>query len=203
MMFSQRALAAMAVLTLACADSGPTTPEIGNTSEKINRNRPAAPLVLPASGVLEDGGTFSGTVAIHRFDLVGDGQIQASGLLNGAAITADGATHDITNVAFATIVDLSAGAANLSLSVSGGPALQQGAACRILFLDLGPIFLDLLGLQLDLSPIVLDLSAQPGPGNLLGNLLCAVVHLLDGPGLFSAITNLLNQINTLLGSAGL
>lgn len=63
-----------------------------------------------------------------------------------------------------------------------------------LFLDLGPLFLDVLGLQVDLSQIVLDVSAVPGANNLLGNLLCAITSLLDLPGSIIAIVNLLNAI---------
>lgn len=37
-------------------------------------------------------------------------------------------------------------------------------------------------------------------GNLVGNLLCTVVHLLDGPGLLASVFNLLDTINSLLGS---
>jgi hypothetical protein len=47
------------------------------------------------------------------------------------------------------------------------------------------------------DPIVVDIRAEPGPGNLLGNLLCAVAGLLDG-GPFAAIDRLLDQINRLL-----
>jgi hypothetical protein len=73
-------------------------------------------------------------------------------------------------------------------------------ACRILFLEIpGGIYLDLLGLVVDIQPIELEIRAERGPGNLLGNLLCAVVGLLDGGGLLSGIENLLNQINNLLG----
>ena len=63
--------------------------------------------------------------------------------------------------------------------------------CEILHLDLGPLSLDLLGLQIDLSRVVLDITAQAGAGNLLGNLLCAVAGLLDNPG---GLARLLNQI---------
>jgi hypothetical protein len=48
---------------------------------------------------------------------------------------------------------------------------------------------------------VLDITAEQGPGNLLGNLLCAVAGLLDPPtgggglgGLLNGIIALLNQI---------
>ena len=61
-----------------------------------------------------------------------------------------------------------------------------GASCDILNLSLGPIDLNLLGLQVELDdcdggPVTLDITAEPGPGNLLGNLLCSLAGLLDGP----------------------
>jgi hypothetical protein len=61
----------------------------------------------------------------------------------------------------------------LATSPSGNPA------CPILDLQLGPINLNLLGLVVQTSPICLDVMAQPGSGNLLGNLLCQVARLLD------------------------
>lgn len=54
------------------------------------------------------------------------------------------------------------------------------AACPILNLSLGPIHLDLLGLNVDTSPICLDVTAVPGSGALLGNLLCGIANLLNG-----------------------
>ena len=198
------ALTAAALLALGCADAGPTAPEINDdASQKINKNRPAAPLVLPAAGSLPDGGTFAGTVTIQRFDLTADGQLQVTGVLTGTATTVDEVTQSITQ-AFTTTVNLSSHPGVLaSRSATGTTAQEQEEpGCGILFLDLGPIFLDLLGLQLDLSQIILDLSAVPGPSNLLGNLLCAILNLLNGPAIFSAVINLLDQINTLLGAVG-
>jgi hypothetical protein len=55
-----------------------------------------------------------------------------------------------------------------------------GATCPILNLSLGPINLDLLGLNVDTSPICLDVTAVPGSGALLGNLLCGIANLLNG-----------------------
>jgi hypothetical protein len=70
----------------------------------------------------------------------------------------------------------------------------------ILNLDLWPLKLDLLGLVIDLSAISLDVTAVPGAGNLLGNLLCAVAGLLDGPGNpLGGIAALLNRLLTGLG----
>ena len=89
------------------------------------------------------------------------------------------------------------------LPTSGGasPAANDvsiAATCRILDLVLGPLDLDLLGLKIHLNRVVLNIVAESGPGNLLGNLLCAIAHLLDGrPALrnvLDAIVDLLNGI---------
>jgi len=50
-----------------------------------------------------------------------------------------------------------------------------------------------------LNQVVLDITAQSGPGNLLGNLLCAVAHLLDSNASVTALANLLNSILGQLG----
>jgi len=78
--------------------------------------------------------------------------------------------------------------------------ISLGAERRgsILDLTLGPLHLDLLGLVVDLNQVHLTITAERGPGNLLGNLLCAVAGLLDQGGNGNAIQNLLDQINAIL-----
>ena len=138
---------------------------------------------LPVSGTLADGGTFEGTISNLDASANRAGDLVVSGVLNGTATDATGEVTQITDQAFTTTA-----------------ALQPGGACDILFLDLGPIFLDLLGLQVDLSQITLDINAVPGAGNLLGNLLCAITGLLDNPGNpTNAIAGLLDRIFALLG----
>jgi hypothetical protein len=85
------------------------------------------------------------------------------------------------------------------MTIEGTPVTSRLAApgdCDILNLVLGPLDLNLLGLQVDLAEVVLNIVAVPGAGNLLGNLLCAVAGLLDGPGL----GGLLDQIGQILNS---
>ena len=73
--------------------------------------------------------------------------------------------------------------------------LQATGTCQILNLTIGPIDLNLLGLIVHTDTIHLQITAQSGPGNLLGNLLCSVAHLLDNPsGQLAGVVNLLNNI---------
>jgi hypothetical protein len=88
-------------------------------------------------------------------------------------------------------------------SVSPADAKRAAAAaapCPVLNLVLGPLDLNLLGLQVHLSTVLLNIIAQPGPGNLLGNLLCAVAGLLDSTPVSGALSGLLTQVSALLNS---
>jgi hypothetical protein len=76
------------------------------------------------------------------------------------------------------------------------------ASCDILNLVLGPLDLNLLGLEVHLNQVVLDIVGTTGAGQLLGNLLCAVAGLLDGGGALGQISALLNQILAILNGLG-
>ena len=71
---------------------------------------------------------------------------------------------------------------------------QPPDVCPILHLELGPLDLNLLGLRVQLNQVVLDITAERGPGNLLGNLLCAIAGLLDGVDLGEVLGNLLQNL---------
>ena len=162
---------------VACADR-----EVTGPSELTPQYAaPSATLVESVTGAIV-GGAFTGTARITEFGFE-DGELVVSGVLSGVAVVGGVATS-IVDQAFTT---------GTTLTSSGT------GKCGILFLDLGPIFLDVLGLQVDLSQVVLDVSAVAGAGNLLGNLLCAVVHLLDNPlGSLNGLLNLLDRINDIL-----
>ena len=88
--------------------------------------------------------------------------------------------------------------------VTSGAAVSgvSAASCDILNLVLGPLDLNILGLEVHLNQVVLDIVAVTGAGNLLGNLLCAVAGLLDGGTALSQIAALLNQILGILNGLG-
>jgi len=88
----------------------------------------------------------------------------------------------------------------VSLPLRNGSVVETRQPCDILNLVLGPLDLNLLGLHVTLNRVHLHIEALPGPGNLLGNLLCAVVGLLDQTSLLGELrlTNILNRILNLV-----
>jgi len=140
----------------------------------------AAAVPVPIDQVIPGVGTFTGTFTLDQVVSQG-GNLVAVGTVTG------------------TLTDL---VGNVIGSVTDLPVqvpLTATATCDILHLELGPLDLDLLGLVIHLDKVVLDIDAQSAPGNLLGNLLCAVAHLLDSNASGNALANLLNRILGLLG----
>ena len=135
-------------------------------------------VTVPVTGTTSKGGKFTGNFNIKQFSVVNN-QIVATGTLTGTI------TNGIGNV-IGTVLR------TISMIVT-----FNGASCDILHLELGPLDLDLLGLQVHLNKIVLDIDADPS-GGLLGSLLCAVANLLNTNGLLADIADLLNQILALL-----
>jgi hypothetical protein len=136
---------------------------------------------IPVSGTAENGSTFTGTVVPTAFTSEGR-QMFLNGTLTGTMRDASGAT---TGTVTDTPVTL--------------PVALPSATCPILHLTLGPLDLNLLGLTVHLDRVVLDITAISGPGNLLGNLLCAIAGILDGTGDAAGLPALIAQLNALLG----
>ena len=126
-----------------------------------------------------------GTLRIKSFRLV-DQRVRAVGILTFI----HGTTTYVRSVAIPLV-----------LPATGGGLAPQ-ATCGILSLTLGPLHLDLLGLVVDLNQVVLNITAESGPGNLLGNLLCAIANLLNSPNLSGLLQQLVNALNALLGILG-
>ncbi|HEX5706866.1 MAG TPA: hypothetical protein VFX96_06205 [Pyrinomonadaceae bacterium] len=191
------------------------------------KDKDAGGLSVPVSGTFTDlaggVGKFNGTLNITRFAAVGN-RVHALGTVAGTLTDSQG---NVVATGLQTVslpVTLAGGQAaavparqkssdapvkftKASYGASGeGRAYYVGAAapaqlsCEILRLSIGTIDLDLLGLTVHLNPVLLIVSAVPGAGNLLGNLLCAIVGLLDGVGTLVQIVNLLNQLLALLAT---
>jgi hypothetical protein len=150
------------------------------TALTIAQSAPAAPPSATLSNTINAtnaAGTLTGTLSNLQFTNVG-GVLTLVGNLTGTFTPTGGTAIPITNLPISTPV------------IGAAPA----GSCQILDLVLGPLHLDLLGLVVDLNQVHLNITAQPGPGNLLGNLLCGVAHLLDGSGNATTLANLLNSL---------
>jgi len=173
----------MIVVTLVAA-LGLTTVGAGAASAA-----PGAPpattaaVTAPITGTFTDAaggtGSFAGSFTPTSF-AAQDGDLLATGTLTGTLTDSAGAT-----------------VGTVTQPVSAPAAVAQ-ATCRILDLTLGPLHLDLLGLVVDLNQVHLVITAQSAPGNLLGNLLCAITHLLDGTPSAPALAAILNFLLALL-----
>jgi len=143
-------------------------------------------ITAPIDGTTAAGGVVNGVFQITGFTVNDAGKLVANGVLNGTLTDTAGHVTQLVNETVNSVITNQA-------ATGGG-----GGGCQILDLVLGPLHLDLLGLVVDLNQVHLNITAQPGPGNLLGNLLCGVSHLLDG-GNTAGLQNLLNLLNGLLG----
>ena len=169
----QIALATVIAFTLAFV-GGPFV-------QSVQAQRPATPgISIPITG-LGPGGAFAGTFNLQQFRVV-DGVLTGGGTLIGTLTTTAGETTSILQT--------------LAIPVNTAAAR---ASCALLYLELGPLNLNLLGLAIDLNLVVLNLDAAGGAGNLLGNLLCTVAGLLDGGGPLGGVSASLNRILSILG----
>jgi len=133
-------------------------------------------------------GTVAGTFTPRRF-AARDGNLVAIGKLRATMTRGNG---EVVGKAVEQI--------RIPVRNANGDAVRvdNRRPCQILNLVLGPLDLNLLGLEVHLNRVVLDIVGQPGPGNLLGNLLCAIAGLLDRNGVLTEISQILNAILALL-----
>ena len=194
------ALGALALPSASAAPArttAPTTQSASTTAAMAIHSR-AGTLTSRVHGTFGKHGKVRGTFKPVRF-IVRKGDPYAYGVLHATLIRANG--HVVGHVTKRITIPLKRGASSTAgtsgaAGSASSPMTATGAACDILDLVLGPLDLNLLGLQVHLNKVVLHVSAAPGAGNLLGNLLCAVAGLLDQTGLLSTLhlSNLLNRI---------
>lgn len=138
------------------------------------------PLTKRVTGTTDEGGTFKGWLTVKRFADKGE-RILAIGSLTGRLFDENG--------------DRIGRVQDVRTRI---PVGEITGTCEILHLVLGPLDLNLLGLRVQLNRVVLDITAEQGPGNLLGNLLCAIANLLNPRAPASVLSTLLNYLVSIL-----
>lgn len=126
-------------------------------------------------------------ISITGLNLTGVTTNSTTGLITGLTGTVSG-----------TINGLPFSGAPLTIT----PGAASTAAVPVLDLHLGPIDLNLLGLEVKTSEICLNVTAQPGPGNLLGNLVGGLANALNGTLSATGVTGLNGVIGGITGTAG-
>jgi hypothetical protein len=203
---TRRAKVATAAFT-ALAVGAFVVPASGVTSESAAQAASAATalqvqqaapgrLTSTVRGTFGRNGTVRGTFVPDRF-LVRGGDTYANGVLRTTLRRGNGEL--VGRTSRQVTIPVRNGSTS-TRSAQAGSVAAQGGACDVLNLVLGPLDLNLLGLEVHLNRVVLDIVARAGAGNLLGNLLCAVAGLLDGTGLLNQLrlSNVLNRILALL-----
>ena len=171
-------------------------------AQAADASRPSAPTARPVAhtgggeltsriaGLTGNGRDVTGSFVPLHFTKR-NGRVFVRGLVRGVVHENDG-----RRTTFAQLKTLRV--RTINATPAHARATTDRRTCDILHLDLAPLDLDLLGLQVHLNRVVLDIVAVSGAGNLLGNLLCAVTHLLDRTsglgGLLGQLTDLLNRI---------
>jgi len=189
-------IAMLVVLTMSLIGAGTAIAAAGGSggggmSPVVAANE-AGKMKAPVTGkTIKDGRKVKGSFTPSEFK-VDKGELVVTGTLEGK-ILGKGTKKEskaFKQTITTPVKDAIAGAP------SGGKAV---GTCDILNLVLGPLDLNLLGLEVHLDTVVLDIIANPA-GGLLGDLLCAVANLLDG-GLGGVLGNVTEQLR-LLGALG-
>ncbi|WP_308285820.1 hypothetical protein [Actinoplanes hulinensis] len=165
----------------------------------------AAPAQPPAVAKAAEGTMTSSVQGAFTDASGGIGQVTGTFVptefaVQGDELVAVGTLHAVLTDSAGTAVGTADETVTLPVQLPGSGDASALAACNILHLVLGPLDLNLLGLTVHLNTVVLDITAHSGPGNLLGNLLCAIAGLLDGglPFPLAQLADLLNQVLAIL-----
>jgi hypothetical protein len=192
-------LGVVLVTSMALVSGSTATAGSGTTASRgVVAQSPQGQMTSRVVGTTANGRQVTGKYIPLHFSRH-NGHVRVRGLINGVVHNADGTTKTFSVMRTMRVRSINGAPATARTARA---ATSARATCPILHLVLGPLDLDLLGLQVHLDRVVLNIDAQSGPGNLLGNLLCAVAGLLDGglQGLLGRLVALLNQI---LGQLGL
>ena len=185
-------LALVMALGLASVGIGSASAATGDrtAARSVVGKSDAGKITSRVVGRASDGGKVTGSFTPTRF-VKRDGTLWAKGFLKGKITHPDGSKTRFSGIKKIPVKKID------GRSVMGARTAKLAAECDVLNLVLGPLDLNVLGLEIHLKRVVLDIVAVSGAGQLLGNLLCAVAGLLDGgplAGLLGQLRTLLNQI---------
>jgi hypothetical protein len=169
------------------ANAAITSPAPRAHAASVTVSRPQGRMKAPVTGTFKTRhgtGKFSGKFVPRHFKDV-HGVLKATGKLTGKLKDPNGKT--VGHVS-----------RTVTMTVEKKASNAIPATCSVLNLVLGPLHLNLLGLNVNLNRVHLTITAIPGAGQLLGNLLCAIANLLNGGGSLSRIAGMLNHVLALI-----
>jgi hypothetical protein len=184
---------ALGLTSVGIGAASASTPDRTSARSVVGKSD-AGKITSTVVGKASNGGKVTGSFTPTRF-VQRDGVLYAKGFLEGKITNPDGSKTKFSGIKKMPVKKIN------GQSATDARTVNRAAACDILNLVLGPLDLNVLGLQVSLQRVVLDIVAVAGAGQLLGNLLCAVAGLLDGgplAGLLGQLSTLLNQILGLL-----
>ena len=171
--------------------------------------RPTA-LTLPTAGTFAKGGSFTGTISINRFEQRGNdivaigfvaGVLSQGGHTLGTAVAGEVTWPVRLRSGGGLVVSGPARRLPRPVPIAWTPGASssfrllqvQATTCPVLDVALGPVNVNLLGLQVALSAVTFNLDGVMGTP--LGDLVCAVSDLI---GNVAGVVNLLNSILSLV-----
>jgi hypothetical protein len=187
---------ALLSLTLALGTPVAANAAVRTPSHTVAKNA-AGSMKSYVTGTASHGRTVVGSFTPSKF-AVKNGKLAAIGKLDVVTRGPGKDLHRVKNGVTMYLKNASVAQTGTFGSGAKVPSADALGSCDVLNLVLGPLDLNLLGLEVHLKKVVLDVVAVSGAGNLLGNLLCAVAGLLDGTGVLGQVTDLLNQILAVL-----
>jgi|GEM_PF-1753793 len=190
MALSTGVLALVMAVGLASVGAGAASASAPTSSKTVVGKSDQGKMRSTVVGKTSEGYKVTGAFTPTRF-VERDGVLWAKGFLQGKIHHDDGTVTKFSGIKKMPVKKIN------GQSATDARTSARAAACDILNLVLGPLDLNVLGLEVHLQRVVLDVVAVAGAGQLLGNLLCAVAGLLDGTplaGLLGQLSTLLNQI---------
>jgi NADH:ubiquinone oxidoreductase subunit K len=184
-------LLSVAVLLAAVGVSPVIADDDSKSNHGKDSNSPAATLIVPLTGTVVSGGTFTGSFSISRFENRG-GTIHAVGTVSGVVIGPSARSGISGPLALPVTVT-----SDQPLATQSALAVAQAQVPCQIHVSFGGLTLNLLGVDVTLNPVMLDLVAGSGP---LGNVVGQICTLLNTAGnVVGLVTNLLNTLLGLLG----